>query len=340
MKRTLLLTALGAGGYLAYRALKPRYDFRDKHVVVTGGSRGLGLVMARRLAGAGARLSICSRDEAELARAVYDLTRHGTSVVAAECDATDRGQLREFLTVARGKNGPVDVLINNAGVIQVGPVEDMRVVDFENALLTHFWAALFAVAEVVPEMKRRGTGRIVNIASIGGKVAIPHLLPYTASKFALVGLSNGLRVELARHGIVVTTICPGLMRTGSHLNADFKGRNEEEYAWFAAGGGLPGFSMNAERAARKIIDACACGDAEVVLGLPAKVAVAAQTLFPNLTADLLALVNRWIMPGPGGIGTAMRKGMDSRGRLPGVVTTLTDRAAMENNEVRAATGVG
>ena len=336
MNRALLLGALGVGGYLAYRALKQRYDFHNKHVVITGGSRGLGLVLARQFADAGARLSICSRDANELARAVGDLAAHGARIVAIECDVTERHRVREFVAVARQRNGPVDVLINNAGVIRVGPTEEMLEEDFEQSLQTHFWAALHTILEVVPEMKARGAGRIVNITSLGGKIAMPHLLPYTAGKFALVGLSQGLRVELTRHGIVVTTVCPGLMRTGSHLNAEFKGRHEEEYAWFALGNAIPGFSMSAESAACKILAACACGDAEVVLGLPTKLAVMTQALCPNLMAAILECVNRQVLPEPGGIGTAVAKGRDSRGQLSETVTALTDRAAARNNELHAA----
>ena len=335
MNRALLLAALGAGGYFAYRALKPRYDFRDKHVLITGGSRGLGLVLARRLADRGARLSICSRDANELVRAVGDLESHGAKVAVVECDVTDRARLREFVALARQRNGPIDVVVNNAGVIRVGPVEEMREDDYEQSMRTHFWAPLHAILEVVPEMKARGAGRIVNVASVGGKIAVPHLLPYSAGKFALVGLSNGLRSELARHGIVVTTVCPGLMQTGSHLNAEFKGRHEEEYAWFATGNATPGLSMSVETAARKIIDACAIGDAEAVLGLPAKFAVAAQALAPNLLAEVLALVDGHVLPDSGG-GTEVVKGRNSRGLLPDAVTTRTDRAAAQNNELHAS----
>jgi NAD(P)-dependent dehydrogenase (short-subunit alcohol dehydrogenase family) len=333
VNRALLLATLGVGGYLAYRALKPRYDFRGKHVLITGGSRGLGLVLARELASRGARLSICCRDPDELELARQDLSARAASVFGGICDVTDRGSIREFIAAARESNGPIDVLVNNAGIIQVGPLESMREVDFEQSLRTHFWAALYTSLEVIPEMKERRTGRIVNIASIGGKVAIPHLLPYTAGKFALVGFSHGLRAELLRWGIVVTTVNPGLMRTGSHINAEFKGRHDEEYAWFALGGSVPGFSMNAARAAREIIAACARGDADVVLGLLAKAAVLADAIFPDVTANLLALVNRTLLPEPGGIGTRNERGSRSRGLLPDFVTTLSDRAAKEDNEV-------
>ncbi len=336
MNRTLLLAALGAGGYLAYRALMPRYDFRDKHVVVTGGSRGLGLVLARQLGAAGARLSVCSRDPNELARALDDLTARGVRATAVECDVTDRGRVREFFAHARRQNGPIDVLVNNAGVIRVGPAELMGEDDFEQSLKTHFWAAFNTCTEALPEMKARRAGRIVNVASVGGKVAVPHLLPYSTGKFALVGYSNGLRAEVAADGVVVTTVSPGLLRTGSHLNAEFKGRHDEEYVWFALGNGMPGLSMNAESAAGKILASCARGEGELVLGLPAKLAVAAQALAPNLTADALALVNRLLLPETGGDRSAVTRGRDSRGKLKPVFTHLSDRAAAANNELHAA----
>jgi short-subunit dehydrogenase len=190
------------------------------------------------------------------------------------------------------------------------------------------------ILEVLPEMRERRTGRIVNVTSFGGKVSVPHLIPYCVSKFAQVGLSDGLRAELAADGITVTTVCPGLMRTGSHLNAEFKGRHEEEYAWFALGNAIPGMSMTAERAARQIIRAVALGDAEVVLTLPAKLAVVARNLAPNLFENVTALINKFALPEPGGIGTAKVKGYASRGKLPDAVTVLSDRAAKANNEIR------
>ena len=336
MNRAFVLAALGAGGYLAYRAMMPRYDYRGKHAVVTGGSRGLGLVLARQLGAAGARVSICSRDPKELERALDDLTGRGVQATAVECDVTDRGRVREFLAHARRQNGPIDVLINNAGVIRVGPAELMGEEDFEQSLKTHFWAALYTCLEVLPEMKARRAGRIVNVASVGGKIAVPHLLPYSTGKFALVGFSNGLRGEVAADGVVVTTVSPGLMRTGSHLNAEFKGRNEDEYAWFALGNGLPGLSVGVESAAEMILAACARGDGELVLGLPAKLAVAAQALAPNLAADALKLVDRLLLPATGGDPAAVTRGRDSRGKLNPAFTRLTDRAAARTNELHAA----
>jgi short-subunit dehydrogenase len=335
-KKTLLLAAAGLGTWLAARAVVRAvraYDLRGKSVLITGGSRGLGLVLARELAREQARLTICARDGAELERARAELAHRGARVLALPCDVTDRNQVQSLVRMVREQFGRIDVLINNAGVIQVGPVDVMNLEDYEQAMRTHFWGPLYMTLAVLPEMRRRGEGRIVNISSIGGKVSVPHLLPYSASKFALTGFSEGLRAELLQDGVYVTTVCPGLMRTGSPRNALFKGQHRAEYAWFSIGDSLPGFTISAERAARQIISALRHGEAEVILSLPAEVAVRFHGVFPGLTADLLALVNR-LLPGPGGIGTGRAKGSESQSELsPSWATTLTERAAVRNNEI-------
>jgi NAD(P)-dependent dehydrogenase (short-subunit alcohol dehydrogenase family) len=333
-KHTVLITAGGIGLFLVARAAvrwRRQYDLRDKVVLITGGSRGLGLVLARQLLQRGAQLAICARDELELERARADLD-HG-SVLTVPCDITDRRQVQTMVDVVQGHFSRIDVRINNAGAIQVGPVELMTLEDYEEAMKVHFWGPLYAVLAVLPAMRQRRQGRIVNISSIGGKVSMPHLLPYNASKFALVGLSEGLRAELAKDGVVVTTVCPGLMRTGSPRNAFFKGQHREEYAWFSISDALPFISQSAERAARQIIAACARGNAEVVLSLPAKLATTVYALFPGWSTDLLGLANTLLLPAPGGIGTAQLPGKHSSSALaPSWLTTLSDRAAQRNNE--------
>lgn len=337
-KLALLLGAAGAGLWLATRAYRTlaAYQFQNKNVLITGGSRGLGLVMARQLVKEGARVAICARDAEELDRARGDLTARGGTVLTVLCDVTEQSQVEQMVAEVRNQLGPIDVLINNAGVIQVGPLETMTLDDFRHAIDTHYWACVYSIMTVLPEMRRRCSGRIVNISSIGGKISVPHLVPYCASKFALVGLSEGLRAELAKDGIVVTTVCPGLMRTGSHRNADFKGQHRKEFALFSISDSLLMTSISAESAARKILNACRRGDAEIILSLPAKAATLLHDLFPGLTADLLGLTNR-ILPGPGGVSTQSVKGKDSESEWsPSWLTTLSDRAAARNNEIRPA----
>src|SRR5205807_654261 len=229
--------------------------------------------------------------------------------------------------------GEVDILVNNAGIISVGPIETMTIDDYRNSINTHFWGPYFTTMVVLPSMQRRQTGRIVNSSSIGGKISVPHLVPYSVGKFALTAFSEGLRSELLKDKVYVTTVCPGLMRTGSPRNALFKGDNEAEYAWFSVSDALPGLSMNAERAARRIVRACLRGEAEVVLSVPAQVAVAIHALLPGITADALALANT-LLPMAKGSEKEVKTGKQSYSEAsPSWVTTLNERAAANNNQV-------
>jgi NAD(P)-dependent dehydrogenase (short-subunit alcohol dehydrogenase family) len=326
------ITGLSAW-FLARAAQTSGFSFRDKVVLVTGGSRGLGLVMARELARQGARVGICSRDRRELEVAARDIARYGARPSFFVCDVAIPAQVWEMVRAFEREAGPVDVLINNAGIIQVGPLSTMRREDFEEALGVSFWGAYNTIEAVLPGMKQRRHGRIVNISSIGGQISIPHLLPYSVGKFALAGYSQGLGAELSNNGIYVTTVFPGMMRTGSPRNAWFKGQNEKEYAWFTIGDSLPLLSIGAERAARQILDSCRRGDAEFVVSLPAKLAVRLNRLFPELTAGMLDITNR-LMPRPNGANPQKHRGFESQSPLaPSPLTTLTERAARRNNEM-------
>ena len=228
--------------------------------MITGGSRGLGLAIARELGRLGAHVTIAARDDAELEAARQDLTSRGIGVSVIVSDLTDPTQASRLVERVVAERGRLDILVNNAGVIQVGPVEHMEIADFEEALAVHFWAPLQTMLSAIPVMRRQGGGRIVNVSSIGGKIGVAHLVPYCASKFALAGLSTAMRAELVKDQILVTTVSPGLMRTGSPFNAQFKGRHREEFTWFAVADSIPLLSIDAASAARKIVDACRCGD--------------------------------------------------------------------------------
>jgi NAD(P)-dependent dehydrogenase (short-subunit alcohol dehydrogenase family) len=344
MRNHTLVTGAGMlTGIVAARFLlaSSPYDFRNKIVLVTGGSRGLGLLLAREFSAHGARVAICARDHGELDAAAQIVRRDfsGKSqfisgdILTIEADVTMRDEAEAAVQRVRDKLGPIDVLVNNAGVITVGPVETTTIDDYRASLNTHFWGPYFTTMAVLPEMQKRRSGRVVNISSIGGKISVPHLLPYSVGKFALTGFSEGLRSELLKSNVYVTTVCPGLMRTGSPRNALFKGKNEAEYAWFSVSDALPLISMGAERAARQVVRACGRGTAEVVLSIPAKLAVKIHGIAPGTTTDFLSLVNR-LLPGPGGIGKEVRTGKQSfSGISPSWLTTLNETAAKRNNEI-------
>ena len=331
--------AIAGGAVALARAVarrRRRIEFRERTVIIAGGSRGLGLALARELADQGARIVLVARSADDLAEAQRELmTRTGEDVLAIPADLTRPGEMEWVRDHVLARHGRIDVLINCAGIIQVGPIEHMTFDDFQRALATHFWAPLFAMNAVVPVMWEQGGGRIVNISSIGGKIAPPHLAPYAASKFALVGLSDALRAELTQTGIRITTVCPGLMRTGSHLNITVKGRHQEEFAWFAISDAMPLLSMGVRRAAHKIVEACRHGDARLTIGLPARLAVAADALAPNLVADLVGAASRLLPLARDRGGDIARSGWASRSRwAPSALTRLADRAVAENNQLR------
>jgi NAD(P)-dependent dehydrogenase (short-subunit alcohol dehydrogenase family) len=309
-------------------------EFRGRSVIITGGSRGLGLLVARQLAEEGARLTLAARDRDELERAREDLAPRGADVSVVVCDVGVRTDAQRLIDEVLSRNGSVDVLINNAGVIQVGPVEHMQLADFQEAMAVHFWGPLYTILAALPVMKRQGSGRIVNVSSIGGRIGVPHLVPYCASKFALAGLSDSLRGELAKDGIYVTTVCPGLMRTGSPFNAWFKGRHREEFTWFVISDSLPIASIDARRAAAQLVEACRHGDPELVISWPAKLAIIANAVAPEAMALGMTLANRLLPPPSEEAGNEAHSGWQSLSDwAPSKLTKLTDRAAAENNEL-------
>jgi len=333
-RRMERIAAAGSLALLGWKVLqkKRQMSLQGRIAFITGGSRGLGLLVARELVRGGCRIAICARDATELEAARVDLERRGGVVLALRCDVADRQSVADAVARAREHFGRIDVLVNNAGIIQVGPLASMRHADMEKAMAINFWGAVHATEAVLPAMRQQGGGSIVNITSIGGYVAVPHLLPYTAAKFAFAGYSEGLGAEVAKDGIRVTTIVPGLMRTGSPVNALFRGRQEAEFTLFSLMSATPLTAMSAERAARRIVSALRRGERSVTLTWQANVARVFHGLFPASTVALMAGVNR-LLPSAPSEPCRQRPGMRLNTRLaPSPVTGLMNRAAVETHQ--------
>ena len=303
-----------------------------KVVFITGGSRGLGLAMAEEFAGRGAQVVICARDEEELERARQTIEREtGSTVMTFVCDVSDREQVESTIQRIQSHFGAIDVLVNNAGIIAVGPVENQDLKDFEEAMKINFWSQVYATLAALPDMRRRGEARIVNITSIGGKVSVPHLLPYSCSKFAAVAFSEGLRAELGKTDVKVLTVVPGLMRTGSHINADFKGKHSQEFTWFTLSGTNPMTSISVRRAAKQIVDATVSGRGELIISWQAELLARFHGLAPEMTTEILGLVNR-TLPSAGD-SDETRKGKDSHNAVTkSPLTALGEMAARRYNQ--------
>lgn len=288
-----------------YKAQQRATAMRGKIVVIAGGSRGLGLEIARQFGLGGAHLVLASRHEEELRDALGKLHSegaipNGNAAHIVVADVSKQHDCERLIASATERYGRVDVLVNCAAVMQVAPIEDQITEAFEQAMRINFFGQLYAIQAVLPQMIARGSGHIVNIASIGGKIAVPHMLPYVASKFALVGFSEGLHAELRGKGVRVTTVCPGLMRTGAHVQVKFAGDVEKEYRWFAFGAMMPGVSISARAAARKIYAATVAGKAEITITPQAWLGARAVGLAPNLSQAFAAGVNHFVLPAPNG----------------------------------------
>lgn len=330
------LALCGAGIYGLLRLLRGRnaMDFRGRVVAITGGSRGLGLAMAREWANQGAKLALIANNEDELKRAEEIIAAHGVPVISIVCDVTQKDQITAAIDQVAAHFGALDVLVNNAGIIQVGPLENMDEDDFRRTVDLHLWAPFYGMNAAIPHLKKAGGGRIVNIASFAGKVAVPHMAPYVTSKFALVGLSNAMRNELAKDDILVTTVCPGVMRTGSHVAAKFKGQQAKEYQAFKLMASLPIGVTSAPAAAQKIIEATKFGDPDLTFPLSIKLATIGSRAFPNLAA-LFLVIGAQLMPAPEpehGDQTLSGAELETE-HSPFTFTRLPDQAAAQHNEL-------
>jgi short-subunit dehydrogenase len=312
-------------------ALKP-YSFRHRSVVITGGSRGLGLALAGQFVEAGARVALLARDAVELDRArVYLEKESDAEVCALVCDINIPDQLNSAFEKIEAEFGTIDVLINNAGSVSAGPFEATNEKDFEAQMNLHLFAILSATRLILPRFRKNGGGRIVNISSLGGKMSVPHMAPYCTSKFALAGFSQGISAELRKDKVFVTTVYPGLMRTGSPIQAVFKGDQEKEFAWFAISDSMPGLSISANRAAHQILKGVSEGRSEVIITLPAKVGIFIHDNFPELFIFSMSLINRLL---PQGVSQERKTGALSRSWLDRQAWARPFRWIRENAQLR------
>ena len=312
-------------------------SLRGKTVLITGSSRGLGLAMAEEFARLGARIVLTARDAEELERARHMLLEQSVvstaDAIAIPADLRKQEDVENLVRRTQETWGRVDILVNNAGIITVGPVENQTVEDFRDVMEANFFAGLQCTLAVLPQMIERRGGTIVNIASIGGKVAVPHLLPYTASKFAAVGFSQGLHAELRSKGVHVLTVCPGLMRTGSHLNAFFAGNAAAEYQWFSVGATTPGLAASAGHAARRIVRGVLNRETELFITPQAAIAGRLAQVAPEVTAVGMGLVNR-VLPEAG--TERPRRGAEVRDREPASARVFGSAPASRYNQVGEA----
>lgn len=271
-----------------------RIDLTGKVVVITGGGHGLGLAIAREFVQRGSKIALAGRDGDIINKAVAELQKNGAEVFGAPCDMSLEAEVKSFFSQVRQHLGPIDLLINNAGQCFVGPAVETTASDIESALKNIFWLQYYPTMAVLPEMRARRFGRIVNVTSIGGKLPVPHQAAYTIGKYAATGWSETLAVELAKENIIVSTVTPPPLSDGAPLHVHFRGQHEKEFLWFANTLLAPVTAANAEKIARHIVNAARYGDRERATSLRSWFPIRAFGLAPNITTMMLEQVDRWL----------------------------------------------
>lgn len=306
--------------------------------LVAGGSRGLGLLVARELASRGFHVEVCARDADELGRARTQLADEGLHIGTTVCDVVDGDAVTAWVASVADPSRPTSVAIHVAGVIHVGPVTAADASLFDEAIDIMARGPVHLCLAVLPSMRAQGRGRVGIVSSIGGVVPVPHLVAYTTAKFAAAGLGQSLYAELSGTGVTVTTVLPPIMRVGSHLHAQFSGDRAREYAWFAPGASLPGVALDGRKAAHRLVNGVLAGKPVIGLSPLTHVAMRVHGVAPATTTRALGLVGR-LLPGseataPPLAGRDVRR--RHRSRVVAVLTAAGERMARRTNEAHRA----
>lgn len=206
-------------------------NIENKVIVITGASSGMGAAAARHLAGQDAKVVAAARREERLQELVGEITTRGGTAIAVTTDVSRRSDMQALMDAAVESFGRVDVLINNAGVMPLSPLERLKVEEWEQMIDVNLKGVLYGIAAALPHMIEQKSGHIINVASVAGHKLIPASAVYSATKFGVRALSEGLRQEVKAHNIRTTIISPGAVSTEllDHISENDIRKANEDY---------------------------------------------------------------------------------------------------------------
>jgi short-subunit dehydrogenase len=254
-------------------------NFKDKVVLITGASSGIGRASAIQFAKKGATIILVSRRKEKLDQVDKDLKKFNVSTLVCECDVSDKFQVKKISKTILEKYESVDILVNNAGFAIHGSVSNLTIEEIESQMATNYFGMVYCIKNFLPSMIKKKSGHIVNVASVAGSFGLPGIASYCASKFAMLGFSEGLKHELKGTGVGVTVVSPIMVRTNFFDHSSFE--NMPKYS---------PTSLSAETVANAILKAADSPRLEIIVPSVVRVAVWLKNTFPYLINPILGSV--------------------------------------------------
>lgn len=251
-------------------------SFRGKTAVITGASSGIGAAACIEFAKKGASLALVARRKEKLEELEKTLAKLGIDTLVCECDVSDKEQVRKMSLQVIEKFGKADVLVNNAGFAIYGAVSDLSIEEIESQMKTNYFGMIYCTKNFLPKMLEQKSGHIVNVASVAASFGLPGIASYCASKFAMLGFSEGLKHELKGTGIGITVVSPIMVRTSFFDHHSFK--HMPKYS---------PTSLSAKTVAKTIVSAASSSRLEIIVPSIVRGAVWAKHTFPYLINPIL-----------------------------------------------------
>ncbi len=251
-------------------------NFKEKIVLITGTSSGIGQASAIQFAKKGASIILVARRKKKLEEVVEDLKKFNVSTLVCECDVSNKSQVQKMSEIVLEKYDSIDVLVNNAGFAIYGSVSNLTTEEIESQMATNYFGMVYCIKNFLPSMIKKKSGHIVNVASVAASFGLPGIAPYCASKFAMLGFSEGLKHELKETGVGITVVSPIRVRTNFFDHPSFE--NMPKYS---------PTSLSAETVAKAILKAANSPRLEIIVPAVVRGAVWMKNTFPYLINPIL-----------------------------------------------------
>ena len=257
-------------------------NFKDKVIVITGASSGIGEASAEEFAKRGANIVLVARRKDKLEKVEKSLTKYPVKILSVICDVSEKEQVKQMVEKVLETFPQIDVLINNAGFVIYGKVEELSIEDVESQMKTNYFGTIYCTKLFLPHFLKQNSGHIVNVASVGGSFGVPGIATYCATKFALLGFSEGLHHELHETNVGVTVVSPIMVRTNLFDHPSFK--NFTKHA--------TGISLSAETVAKAVIKAADSPRLEIVVPSVVRIGIWFKQTFPFIINPIIGNVFR------------------------------------------------